>query len=385
MMRSVFVFGVCSLVTLTSFAAPSFVAHKIGSYRGEVLNVADFNNDGLLDIVALPWIYLAPDFKGYEICTIEGEVNEEGKGYRWDFVNAPVDVDGDGLTDVVTASWFGMKAEWLRNPGTFDTQWERHLIVDNGNYECGDLCDLDGDGKLNQVLPAVLKTVWYEPGMKDGKQQMLRYVISEKEMEFGVGYGDINGDGRVDVLRPSAWFEAPENPRADPWIEHPLALGGKEEGTSGHTAPILVYDVNNDGLADIISAIAHDYGIFWWEQQRDGDAITWKRHLIDDSWSQPHSLALADLDGDGDLDLVAGKRFMAHNGGDPGAFEPLCVYWYELERAPAPAWKRHVISYDEGIGSGLNMIATDLDGDGDADIIVTGKWGGPVWFENKLK
>jgi hypothetical protein len=384
-MRSLFVFSLCLFLSCAAFAAPEFVAHKVGSYRGEAVGVADFNNDGLLDIVALPFIYLAPDFKAHEICTIEGDVDEEGKGYRWDFINAPVDVDGDGLLDVVTASWFGMKAEWLRNPGNFDEQWERHLIVENGNYECGDLCDIDGDGKMNQVLPAVTKTVWYEPGMKDGKQQMLRHVISEKDMELGVGYGDINGDGRPDVIRPSAWFEAPEDPRTGEWIEHPLALGGEEEGTVGHTAPILVYDVNNDGLPDIISAIAHGYGIFWWEQQRDGEEISWKRHLIDDSWSQPHSLALADLDGDDDLDLVAGKRFMAHNGGDPGAYAPLCVYWYELERGPEPTWKRHVLSYDEGIGSGLNLIATDLDGDGDIDIVVTGKWGGPVWFENKLK
>ncbi|HPP54300.1 MAG TPA: FG-GAP-like repeat-containing protein, partial [Thermoguttaceae bacterium] len=92
-------------------------------------------------------------------------------------------------------------------------------------------------------------------------------------------------------------------------------------------------------------------------------------------------------DGDGDLDLATGKRFFAHNGGDPGALEPLCVYWYELkrEKGKEPEWVRHAISVGQGIGSGMNIPVVDLDGDGDLDVVVTGKWGGPVWFENKLK
>jgi hypothetical protein len=107
--------------------------------------------------------------------------------------------------------------------------------------------------------------------------------------------------------------------------------------------------------------------------------------LIDDSWSQAHSLALADIDGDGTPDLITGKRFMAHNGSDPDESGKLGVYWYRLQRGPAPQWTKQVISYDEGIGSGVNLCVVDLDADGDLDVVVTGKWGGPVWFENKRK
>ena len=164
-----------------------------------------------------------------------------------------------------------------------------------------------------------------------------------------------------------------------------MSLGRAKDGTKRDTAQILVLDVNRDGLADLITGLAHDYGVFWYEQSRQGSEIAWKEHLIDDSWSQAHSLALADMDGDKDMELLSGKRFMAHNGSDPGEAEPLGVYWYDMTTGPNPTWTKRVISYDQGIGSGMNICVTDLDSDGDLDIVVTGKWGGPVWFENGLK
>ena len=363
-----------------------FVKHRVGTYRGEACGVGDFNGDGKLDIVALPYLYLAPDFKPREICTIQGEVDDEGKGYRWDFMNAPLDCNGDGRLDVVTCSWHGKQCEWLCNPGTAGGQWPRALVEENGNFECGDLWDIDGDGKPLEILPHVLHTVWYEVGtLADGARGVVTHVVSEKQITYGGGVGDVNGDGRPDILRPAAWYEAPADPRNGQWKEHPLALGSMEEGKADHTPQILVYDVNADGLCDIVTSSGHKHGIFWYEQLRKGSQIDWKQHLIDDSWSQAHSLTLADLDRDGDLDLVTGKRFMAHNGNDPGAFDPPGVYWYELKPGPSPAWTKHVVSQGEGIGSGMNVPVVDLDGDGDLDIVVTGKWGGPVWFENKAK
>jgi hypothetical protein len=232
----------------------------------------------------------------------------------------------------------------------------------------------------------VKPTVWYEAVKgADGKQSLVKRVICAKDMEFGAGVGDINGDGRPDVLRPTAWFEAPADIRKDTWKEHPIAVGAKD-GKATHTPQILAYDVNGDKLNDIITSNSHGHGIFWYEQVKNGAEITFKQHVIDDTWSQAHSLTLADLDGDGDLDLVTGKRFMAHNGGDPDENGTLGVYWYELKREGGAAkWIKHVVSYDEKIGSGLNVPVVDLDGDGDLDIVVTGKWGGPVWFENKTK
>ncbi len=382
-----FVLFACMLlvgaVCLAADTVPGFTLHRVNTYRSEALGVGDFNNDGKKDIIALPYLYLAPELKPVEITQVVGEVDENGKGYRDDFMNVPLDVDQDGWLDVVTCTWFAKKTEWLKNPGEKGGTWERRLIEENGNFESGELCDIDGDGKKLEILPAVTATVWYEP---DGKGGIAKHVICDKPMRWGHGVGDVNGDGRPDVLRPDVWFEAPADPRNGQWVEHPLDLCNQKDGGRGDAAQILIYDINADGVPDILASAAHNYGIYWYQQTRhDGGESTWERHLIDDTWSQSHSLALADMDGDGDMDLVSGKRFMAHNGGDPGEMDPPGAFWYALDRKADPVWTKHIVTFGEGIGATSSLAVEDFDGDGDEDIIVTGKWGGPAWFENRLK
>lgn len=375
-----------SLFSAEPGAVP-FMKHRIGTYRSEACNVGDFNNDGKLDIVAGPFVYLAPDFKPVKIRELVGSVDEAGKGYMHDFANLPIDVDGDGFLDVAAAMWHEKQIVWYRNPGKLGELWVESVIEKNGNFESADLVDINGDGKRNEILGDTQRTVWYGVEKKpDGKQGLGIHVVSEKPMPFGGGAGDINGDGRPDILRPTAWFEAPADPVKGEWKEHPIppyTLDGKPE----HTAQMVVYDVNGDGLNDIIVSSAHRYGIFWLEQTRTNGEISFKPHLIDKSWTQAHSISLGDINGDGLMDFVTGKRFMAHNGSDPEETAPLGVYWYELKRNPdkSVTWIKHPISYDEGIGAGINNVVVDLDGDGDLDVVVTGKYGGPVWFENKLK
>lgn len=362
-----------------------FVMHRVGNVRSEACGVADFNKDGKLDIIAGEFVYLAPDWKAVRIRTVKGSVDDKGDGYRWDFANLTLDVDGDGWVDVISADWFEKRAVWFKNTGNAGGEWPASVIHEDGNFETAHLVDIDGDGKAREVLPATAKTFWYEV-LKDadGKCAWAKHVVSEKDMEFGCGAGDINGDGRPDIIRPNAWFEAPADIRAGKWIEHSLALGAKD-GKADHTAQIFVFDVNGDGLNDIITSSAHKYGIFWYEQVRNGAEISFKQHLIDDTWTQAHSPVLADLDGCGVPELVVGKRFRAHNGGDPEEDAPLGIYYYKLKKGPAPTWDKHVISYNKDVGAGLTVAVVDLDGDGDLDLVVTGKWGGPAWFENKLK
>lgn len=360
-----------------------FVMHRVGTFRSEACGVGDFNNDGKLDIVAGPYLYLAPDWKPQKIRELGGKVDDQGKGYYDDFANAAMDVDGDGLLDIISCSWFKKRSIWYRNPGKAGGLWPESVIENNGNFEGGDLWDLLGNGRHNVFVPTTQRTVWYEFGVgADGKRGFTTHVVSEKPLVWGVGVGDVSGDGRPDILRPNAWFEAPADVRNGKWIEHPLALAGKD-GKVEDTAQIWTFDVNGDGLNDIVYSSAHSYGVFWCEQVRRGSEIEWKRHVIDDTWTQAHALTLADINGDGVPEIITGKRFMAHNGDDPDEFGPLGVYYYSLKRGPTPVWTKHVITYNEGVGSGVNIVAVDLTGSGRIDIITTGKFGGPVWFENK--
>ncbi len=133
----------------------------------------------------------------------------------------------------------------------------------------------------------------------------------------------MNGDKRNDIITPQGWFEAPPDPRNGDWKFHP-------EFNLGGTSFIYVIDINEDGLPDLLTANAHDYGIFWMEQRPDH---TWVKHPIDESWSQAHALTLVDLNGDGRKELLTGKRFMAHDGHDPGEHDPLGIYWYEYHKS----------------------------------------------------
>ena len=193
----------------------------------------------------------------------------------------------------------------------------------------------------------------------------------------GVGFGDINGDGRNDIVGPSGWAEAPKDRRNERWRYHDEFSVDRD-----CSVPILVHDVDQDGDNDLIWGRGHRIGLYWLEQIPQGEGRRWVRHAIDTSWSQPHSILLADVDNDHRLELVAGKRYMGHDGKDPGEYDPLVVYWYDFDRN-SRTWRRGVISPGGPAGFGLDPKAIDLDADGDLDILAPGR-SGLYWFENLL-
>ncbi|MDA3926691.1 MAG: hypothetical protein PF904_18550 [Kiritimatiellae bacterium] len=371
----------------TAKKMPAFKIKKIGTFRSEACGVADFNSDGKLDIVAGPYIYYAPDWKAFQYSPIgDKKVDEKGKGYYDDFFNLILDINKDGKPDVLTGCWFTQENQWFENSGSDKAMWTRHLIEKLGNHETGKLEDIDGDGKALEFLPHTHITCWYEIGKTpDGKPTMIRHTISDKKNILGAGAGDITGNGRPDIIRPDVWFEAPEDIRKGKWKAHPIELG-KVDGKVTHTSNIIVFDVNKDGLNDLLATTAHKHGIFWYEQVRGADkSISWKEHVIDNSWSQAHYLAFADINNDGEKEIITGKRFMAHNGGDPDAFGNMRICCYSFTPGPNPIFSKHTITENEGISAGLNIETVDIDGDGDLDLVTTGKFGGPIILENQLK
>lgn len=421
-MRHVLLVLVCALLSAAPTRSPDipFRSHVIDNGASETAAVADVNNDGRLDIISGENWYEAPR-RGAEQPWTKHKFRELDytSNYYDNFSDLPVDVDADGYPDLVRVTWFAKKISWWRNPGRVPAQrsrggaaapappesgaWHEADIHTGFNIEFAILADIDNDGKANEVVAQENGTpqAWYE--VKNGA--WLTHVVSDRSYGHGIGAGDVNGDGRTDILTPRGWLEAPADPRAGSWVFHgdweainvPLPVAGAPSApTTPPAAPRLlelgfmhVVDVNGDGRNDVIAPAGHNYGVFWFEQ---GETGRWTRRTIDSAWSQAHASTLVDLNGDGRKDLVTGKRFMAHNGSDPGEKEPLGVYWYESAFAPASPnasarqgpsagqarpveWMRHVIDYGGRIGAGMQIPVVDIDADGDLDIVCPGKSG----------
>ncbi len=378
--------------------APRFKLTLIDGGATESAAVADFNNDGKLDIVSGANWFEAPQWTKHPIRTIP-----VSNGYVDDFSDLPLDVDGDGWLDVIQIGYFARRIVWMKNPGRSGGAWTENLIDAIGPTEFAFLVDLDNDGKARELLPqftsaARAPLTWYE--FRDGK--WISHPVSTQSYGHGIGVGDINGDGRNDILTPQGWLEAPANPRAaGPWTFHAtdwaqraipapnpagppslteppkLAIPPTGSSPAPRTAEwgfMHVLDLNGDGRNDVLTTSAHSYGLCWFEQRADG---TWRQHVIDHSWSHLHASVLADLNGDGRRDLVTGKRFQSRNVPAPGDNDPLGLYWYAF-RADSNGevvWSRHTIDYGSKAGGGLQMAVVDIDGDGDMDVVSGGKSG----------
>lgn len=375
----------------------TFRVRMIDPGATETTAIADINKDGLPDIVSGDSWYEAPTWKKHRIRDINFTNN-----YVDNFSDLILDVDGDGYPDIVQFGYFSGNIVWLKNPGKNVAspsvkEWVSTEMDHSGPTEFAFLVDLDNDGKALEVLPefdrATVPLAWFE--LKDHK--WIKHVVSKESYGHGIGVGDINGDGRNDILTPKGWLEAPPDPtnpaNDSKWTFHPVNWE-TPPATPTASAPartqfgfMYALDLNGDGRIDILTTAAHDYGIYWFEQAppETGKDTAWIRHTIDSSWSQAHASALVDLNGDGQPDLVTGKRYMAHNGTDPGEKEPLGLYWYEYRKVPPTGrgptgnggveWVRHLIDYGSRMGAGLQIRVADIDGDGDLDIVAAGKSG----------
>lgn len=351
-------------VLLASRRLPDLLFQKTELDNGaaETAAIADINGDGRADIVSGEYWYEAPSWRKHQFRELNYDNN-----YIDAFSDLALDVDGDGKVDLITATYFQKKLSWYRNPGKAGGMWQETVIDMAGPIEFAFLVDLNNDGKAQEILPQYggkVDTVWYE--LDHGK--FVKHVASPMNYGHGIGAGDINGDKRTDILTPEGWLEAPADPKQGNWTLH------KDFPALKSLSFLHVVDVNGDGRADIVTGNAHDYGFFWLEHKADGK---FEMRMIDDSWSQPHAITMTDLNKDGKPDFLTGKRFMAHNGRDPGEREPLGIYWFEYLKEPTGKiqWTKHVLDYSTRTGGGMQIPVADLDGDGKLDFVTPGKSG----------
>ncbi|MEQ8336600.1 MAG: VCBS repeat-containing protein [Cyclobacteriaceae bacterium] len=351
----------------------SFKKHILyDQFVTEGIATGDVNHDGLIDILSGPFWFEAPDWTRHEIRPVK--TFDITKGWSDSFLNFSLDVNKDGWIDFVRIDFPGTGAYWYENPQNESGHWKEYLFDSTACNESPMLTDLDEDGSPELIFGSGNKEMkWFkltgDSTFWESHSLSAADAPGTHRFSHGLGSGDINGDGRNDVMVVEGWWEAPEDRTHSPWVFHKTALG--EPCAQMHT-----YDFDADGDNDVISSSAHNYGIWWHEQIKDHNGeISFVRHLIDSSFSQTHGAALADINADGLPDLITGKRFFAHNGKDPGGMDPQVIYWFELKRDEQnkPYWTPHLI--DDSSGVGLQVIVEDINGNGIQDILIANKKG----------
>lgn len=346
---------------------------QIASESFESTGVFDVNDDGHLDIVSGAFWYEGPGFlKRFYINDLKRY------GEYWDnFATIPVDINGDDKMDYVTGGWFGKNLRWYENPGD-NSRWQEHEIDQTGNVETVRSWDVDGDG-YKDIVPNnpndPLKFYKLNRGGNGKPDGTFTKVFVADQQDHGLGFGDVNGDGRGDFIVSKGWLEAPEDAINGKWTMH------SEFALDDASVPILVVDVNDDGLNDLIVGQGHSYGLDWYEQKENASGKNrWTKHSIDPNNSQFHTMEWEDLDGDGNNELVTGKRYHAHNGKDPGGNDPVGLYYYKWN---GEVFVKNTISYGplgEGKGTGIYFEVVDLGNNGRKDIVVAGKDGLYIFY-----
>ena len=359
-----------------------FRKHVISSqFVSEGVAVGDVNKDGTLDILAGNYWFEAPTWKRH---LLHADTLNPVPGYSTTFLNFCMDVNNDGWVDLVRFDQPGGICAWYENPGKEQKLWRGDTLLQQAGIETPAFADVDKDGRMDLICNdvAARQVIWLKPPVAKGDTAWQPYVISHDSLRatdrytHGLGWGDVNKDGRNDVIIKSGWWESPANVKNGDWTFHPADFGED-------CANMYVLDVDEDGDQDIISSSAHNYGIWWHEQVKDDKGnSSWITHEISKLFSQSHALMMEDINGDGHPDLITGKRYLAHQDGhDTGSYEPAVLYWFEYIPGKKPQWIPHQIDDNSGIGN--RFVVMDINGDKLPDIVVSNKKG--VYFFEQVK
>lgn len=340
----------------------------------------DANDDRLLDVVASVngkvSLFLAPDWREIILYRFPG-----GRGTC--IHSSVIDADHDGDLDWVGALSNGHPF-WLENPGSADSlkgAWTPRIIdPEITGIHCILTSDIDNDGQddlvINNFEPeqGIADSIAWLSIPQDPHQakQWDRHVFANADARGGshyMGAGDIDGDGWKEIAvgakgKPFAdgnWFAFWTNPGKDgvrgAWKKTVLA---ENQLAATNISPA---DVNGDGKVDWIATRGHGVGVLWFENP------SWKIHEIDHEIKQPHSLAVADFDRDGDVDAAS------------CGYESEWLRWYQNDGQGN--FTIHTIDDKQ---QSYDLRAVDMDGDGDLDLLNAGRASNNVgWYENPIE
>ncbi len=362
-------------------------------YYCDGVNVGDFNRDGHTDLVAGPFWYEGPSLERahefYPAVPLPPEKSPSNSmfSFAWDF-------SGDGWDDILVLGRVHLhEAYWYENPREQSGHWKKHFVFERIRGESPPFVDVDGDGRPELVCHweerwGLLK---FDPKSPTKPWRFEPITVRGEFDQFyhGTGVADLNGDGRLDLLLNDGWWEQPAEWRGGPWSDHRFKFARRGG------AQMFAYDVDRDGDKDVITALdAHGWGLAWFEQVKENGERKFREHkFMGDrgeeakygvAFSQPHALAMADIDGDGEPDLVVGKRRWAH--GPKGDVEPEAtpvVYWFRLVIEPGqpPRFEPHLI--DDASGVGVQITVADVDRDGRTDVLTASKLGTFVFYNRR--